>query len=134
MSNEFQIFDETGYLNPADLSAAASDRVAPIDGAAVVAAATAAAVAETKRKPGRPKKAKTEELPAVEAPPAKATRKKKASAVKGPLWRVSLNCPTPLAHRTLDVEAKDADDAKEKYHKANGLSGSEWVYSIEQIA
>ena len=41
-----------------------------------------------------------------------------------PRYRVSLRADTPLAHPTLDVEAKDEADAWQKFQAANGISES----------
>lgn len=115
-NQEFQIFDDSGYMTADAKAAAAADRASPV--AVVVEPAPETA----KRKPGRPKKVKAE--PEAE------------SQAKGgsPRWRVGLNCPTPIEHRTLVVEAGTQDEAKQKFCDANGISDSEHEFSYERVA
>jgi hypothetical protein len=40
-------------------------------------------------------------------------------------FRVTLNCPTPVAHPELEVEADDEAAAWKEFCAANGISGSE---------
>ena len=53
------------------------------------------------------------------SPPAASTR-----------FRVTLNCPTPVAHPELDVEADDAAAAWNQFCAANGISDSEHPRTI----
>lgn len=48
-------------------------------------------------------------------------------------WSVTLTCPTPLAHPTLEVEASCEAEAKQKFFDANGISGSEHSLTITRI-
>lgn len=128
-NSEVQFFDESGYLNPETIATAAQDRASP------VMAAVTAEEKPVKRKPGRPKKGGAVSPVAAEAKPTRGRKKAAAAATpKGPLWRVSLDCPTPIEHRTLDVEAGSQDEAKAKFCKANGISDSEHQFSYARIA
>lgn len=49
------------------------------------------------------------------------------------IYRVSLACPTPLAHPTLDVSAAGHDDAIAKFNAENGIFGSVHPYSVEKL-
>lgn len=49
-------------------------------------------------------------------------------------YRVALNCPTPLAHRELDIEADNEEDAKKKFCEANTISGSDHTWRVEKVA
>jgi hypothetical protein len=49
-------------------------------------------------------------------------------------YEVTLNCPTPLAHRTLKVKAVSPADAEKQYFEANGISGSQHAISIRRVA
>ena len=58
------------------------------------------------------------ELPQQEAPPR---------------WRVTLVCPTPLAHKTLEVEGANEEEARKAFCAANGISGSVHVWTVERL-
>ena len=49
-------------------------------------------------------------------------------------YRVRLNCPTPLAHRELTVEARNKTEAQAKFMAANGISGSSHNWTVEEVA
>ncbi len=49
------------------------------------------------------------------------------------LWRVSLNCPTPLLHKSLEVGALTEQEAKQKFLAANGISDSVHPFVIERL-
>lgn len=49
------------------------------------------------------------------------------------LYRVTLNCPTPLAHKTLEVEAESEEEARKAYCRANAISGSVHVWDVVRI-
>lgn len=68
-------------------------------------------------------KAAPPEAPAPAAGPAR-TRK----------FRVSLNCPTPLKAKSLDVVADDAEGAKRAFDEHNGICGSVHAYSVSEVA
>ena len=57
--------------------------------------------------------------PALSAPPAVSTR-----------FRVTLHCPTPVAHPELDVEASDKGEAWKQFCAANGISDSDHPRTI----
>lgn len=46
-----------------------------------------------------------------------------------PRFKVTLNCPTPLTHKTLVVASATAEEARQAFMAANGISGSgcEWI-------
>ena len=47
-----------------------------------------------------------------------------------PLWEVTLQCPTPLAFKTLRIHASDGHQAKMEYCRLNGIaaiSKNPWV-------
>jgi hypothetical protein len=48
-------------------------------------------------------------------------------------YRVTLACPTPLLHRTLEVEAPGEEQAKLAFCKANGISDSVHPWTIEAL-
>lgn len=50
-----------------------------------------------------------------------------------PKWMVSLNCPTPLAHRVLEVEANTQEEAKAKFLAANGISDSRHPFTVTRV-
>ena len=50
-----------------------------------------------------------------------------------PRFRVTLQCPTPVAHPELDVEADDETAAWNKFCAANGISGSDHPRQIVPI-
>ena len=56
-------------------------------------------------------------------------------ATAGPgRYRVTLHCPTPLAHRTLEIEhAENEDDARKQFCARNGISESGHPWDIERI-
>lgn len=50
-------------------------------------------------------------------------------------YRVSLRCPTPLAHATLEIEdAANEDDARKQFCDKNGISDSSHEWDIQRIA
>lgn len=48
-------------------------------------------------------------------------------------YRVSLSCPTPLAHQTLTVEARSDAEARAAFNAANGISGSDHTYTVTRV-
>ncbi len=48
-------------------------------------------------------------------------------------WSVTLNCPTPLAHKTLEVDAPDEHAAKLAYYQANGICDSHHGWDIKKL-
>lgn len=46
-------------------------------------------------------------------------------------FRVSLACPTPIAHKSLVVEAATDEEARQAFMKANGISGSDAEWRVE---
>jgi hypothetical protein len=50
-----------------------------------------------------------------------------------PRLRVSLDCPTPLAHRALVVACDDREAAWQAFCAANGISDSQWPRTIEEV-
>ena len=50
--------------------------------------------------------------------------------ISPPRFRVTLICPTPVAHPELDVEAEDEAAAWKQFCTANGISGSEHPHTI----
>ena len=50
-----------------------------------------------------------------------------------PSWDVSLNCPTPLAFKTLRVQAATEQEAWEKFMAANGICGSQHDRTITRV-
>lgn len=48
-------------------------------------------------------------------------------------YRVSLECPTPLGHNPCEVEATSEQGAKQRFLLANGISDSEWPFTIEKL-
>lgn len=79
---------------------------------------------EEVRKPGRVAPLPTEPLPAPGPSPADAMPGK---------YRCALNCPTPLAHRELVVEASTEQEAWEKFEAANGICGSRHDRTIIRV-
>lgn len=56
-------------------------------------------------------------------------------ATAGPgRYRVTLHCPTPLAHKTLEVDAADEADARKQFCMRNGISDSSHPWDIQRIA
>ena len=53
-----------------------------------------------------------------------------APAPRGTRYRVALQCPTPIPHPVLEVEADDDDEAWQKFCAANGISDSEHKRTI----
>lgn len=49
-------------------------------------------------------------------------------------YRVSLDCPTPLAHASLEVEAATPEEARALFDQSNGISGSEHAYTVTKVA
>lgn len=49
-------------------------------------------------------------------------------------YQVSLHCPTPLAHKTLIVEAASEDEARQKFCALNGISGSSHEWQITRVS
>ena len=49
------------------------------------------------------------------------------------LYRVALQCPTPLAHPELEVVADTDDDAWRQFCAANGISDSEHPRAIVRL-
>ena len=55
-------------------------------------------------------------------------------ATAGPgRYRVTLHCPTPLAHKTLEVDAADEVDARKQFCTRNGISDSSHPWDIQRI-
>jgi len=55
-------------------------------------------------------------------------------ATAGPgRYRVTLHCPTPLAHKTLEVDAADEADARKQFCARNGISDSSHPWDIQRI-
>jgi hypothetical protein len=50
-----------------------------------------------------------------------------------PKFKVSLNCPTPLAFRELVVSAPNEHQAMEQFLAANGISHSEHAFNVERV-
>ena len=48
-------------------------------------------------------------------------------------FRVTLNCPTPIAFPELDVDAVDEIEAWEKFCAANGISHSDHPRTIVKV-
>lgn len=48
-------------------------------------------------------------------------------------WRVSLTCPTPLAHREMEIEAADEHAAKAEFCRVNGITDSIHPWKVERI-
>ncbi|MBS0265647.1 MAG: hypothetical protein JSS02_27190 [Planctomycetes bacterium] len=48
-------------------------------------------------------------------------------------FQVSLHCPTPLTHPTLELTATSADDAWAQFCAANGISNSEHPREIRPL-
>lgn len=94
------------------------------------------------KKRGRPAKAKdgmpAEPKDCVPSVP-EAAAKKAGRPARAPLppgvsrWSVRLNCPTPLAHAELEVEAATEEEAKRKFCDANGISGSGHMWQLTRI-
>lgn len=49
-------------------------------------------------------------------------------------YRVELNCPTPLAHKVLEIEARSEAEAREEFCRRNGISDSIHKWTITRIA
>ena len=49
------------------------------------------------------------------------------------LWRVTVQCPTPLAENPAVVSAVDADGAWQAFMDLNGISGTEHPNTIEPV-
>jgi hypothetical protein len=49
-------------------------------------------------------------------------------------YRVELICPTPLAHRVLEIEAADEGQARAKFCEANGICDSVHQWKITRVA
>ena len=49
-------------------------------------------------------------------------------------YRVELNCPTPLAHPILEVEAADEAGAKLAFCEANGICDSTHPWKVTRVA
>ncbi len=67
----------------------------------------------------------------VIAPAAAAPQPPTAPAPRR--YRVSLNCPTPLRDKTLDVEAAHEGEARLKFDEHNGICGSVHPYSVMEV-
>lgn len=71
---------------------------------------------------------------ATESQPAAAGTNAATAVQTGPAtaapshFRVTLNCPTPIAHKSLVVAAATDEDARAAFMRANGISfsGHEW--------
>ena len=50
------------------------------------------------------------------------------------LFSVALNCPTALAHPTLEIEALTEAEAKAEFCKLNGISDSVHAWTITRLA
>jgi len=50
-----------------------------------------------------------------------------------PRYRVTLTCPTPLAHPSLEVEADDPEKAKLAFYAANGICDSKHPMDIKRV-
>jgi len=71
----------------------------------------------------------TSGAPATAEPvPSPASSAQAAAGV--PRFRVTLQCPTPVASPELDVDALDEADAWNKFCAANGISGSDHPRTI----
>lgn len=55
------------------------------------------------------------------------------AAEKLPVWRVSLKCPTPLRHRSADIEAANETAAWEAFMKMNGIGASDHERTITKV-
>ena len=64
---------------------------------------------------------------AVETPEPTA---KEAPAVSS-RFRVRLNCPTPLVHKDVVLNAATPEDAKQAFMRLNGISGSGHEWTVE---
>ena len=67
------------------------------------------------------------EAPGADVEPA-VEREPEAPA--SPRYRVSLACPTPLAFPSLEVEARNEQEARALFCKANGISDSVHNWSV----
>jgi len=59
----------------------------------------------------------------AETPPAAAKK-----------FQLTLNCPTPIAHRSAVVAAVDVSAAKLRFFEINGISATEHPLDIVQVA
>ncbi len=66
-------------------------------------------------------------MPPLETPPDTVT------VPPATRYRVSLICPTPLAHPELDVEADSPEAAWRQFCAANGITDSEHPRSIAPL-
>lgn len=64
---------------------------------------------------------------------AKRRTRRKSQQSAATRYRVTLNCPTPLAHRTLDIEADNEQEAWGLFMVANGIRDSRHERTIEKI-
>lgn len=70
----------------------------------------------------------------AEDPPAPTqSRPAKRRAEANSRFVITLACPTPLAHRELEVVAADAGEAVRLFNRANGIGGSDHRYSIRKV-
>ncbi len=49
-------------------------------------------------------------------------------------FQLTLNCPTPIAHRSAVVAAVDVSAAKLRFFEINGISATEHPLDIVQVA
>ena len=89
------------------------------------------------KKPAAKKKPATKSPkaePGLKELPPQAVEGQEEAAVRSATWRVSLHCPTPLAHPTLDVTATNEEEAKAEFCRRNGISGSVHNWTVERLS
>lgn len=69
----------------------------------------------------------------AQAPPPQGVEEASTFQPALPRYRVELNCPTPILHRSLEVEAAGEDAAKAEFCKANNISGSNHPWKITRL-
>lgn len=86
--------------------------------------------AKPKPEAGPPKE---KDAPKDAAPEDQEHEDQEAPEPAAPRFRVTLNCPTPLMHQTLEVEADTEVQAKAAFCRANGISDSVHTWTVERV-
>lgn len=68
-----------------------------------------------------------------QAAPIASSEPVQTVAEKLPVWRVSLNCPTPLRHPSADIEAANETAAWEAFMSMNGIGASDHERTITKV-
>lgn len=64
----------------------------------------------------------------------RARAAKSHGRARGPVWRVGLRCPTPLAHPVLEIEAPTEAAARAEFCRRNGISDSIHPWEVVRVA